>query len=180
MKQTTNYQMNMPEAPDGLSVVPFNENTQKIDSLLHSLTQMASGSYTGTGGMSVTIETPGMRPAALLVCAHEERSLKLNKHKIDEIFFSDCEFSSSGFVMWNGSNIKTHCWNKTDPVYDAVAGEWAEAYIQRFGEIAFTPTSGRLSWELDGAYSEDVDHSGIVNNKVGTIYDWIALGTAEA
>ena len=180
MKQTTNYKLNMPEMSDGLSVVPLNENTQKIDTLLHSLTRMTSGSYTGTGSMSVTIETPGMRPAALLVRSREDISTTLRRYRKDEIFFGEVRFFSSGFVMWSGSSIKKPYWLKSDPIYDAVVEEWVDGYEQKIGEIAFTPAAGSLSWQLTAPYAEDVDHSSIINNKTGTIYEWIALGTAEA
>ena len=180
MKQTTNYKLNMPDVSDGLSVVPLNENTQKLDNLIRGLAKMASGSYTGTGSMKVTIETPGMRPAALLVRACAKLSPNMALKKREDILFYDVELGSSGFVMWNGNNIAKNCWRKEGTVYDPITEETVSGYREYLNEIVFTPADGSLSWTFGTMPVTEVDHSGLINNKSGTTYEWIALGTAEA
>lgn len=180
MKQTTKYKLNMPELSDGFSVAALNENTQKIDDLLHSFVKMACGSYTGDGSMSVTIETPGVRPAALLVRARKKLSPALGVQHRNDIYIADTALESSGFVMWNGNNIATICWRKDGEVNDPITGGLVSGYREYLDEIVFTPEAGSLSWALSTVPASAVDHSGLINNKNGTVYEWIALGSAEA
>mgnify|MGYP003293318994 CR=1 FL=1 len=180
MKQTSKYKLNMPELSDGLSVAALNENMQKVDALLCGLSKMASGSYTGTGSMSVTIETPEMRPAALLVRACAQLTPTMTLKKKEDIIFNDVKLESSGFVLWNGNNIAKKCWRKEGEVYDPVTEEVVSGYREYLGEIVFTPTDGSLSWTLNKTPASEVDHSGLINNKSGIVYEWIALGSAEA
>ena len=179
MKQTTQYKLNMPELSDGLSVAALNENTQKIDDLMHGLVKMVSGSYTGNGSMRVTIETPGMRPAALLMRARKKLTPVLGVHSRGDIYFSDTALESSGFVMWNGDNVATMCWRADGEVYDPVTEMLEIGYREYIDEIVFTPTEGSLSWALSTVPASDLDHSGLINNKNGIVYEWIALGSAE-
>lgn len=180
MKQTTQYKLNMPELSDGLSVAALNENAQKLDDLLHGLVKMASGSYTGNGSMSVTIETPGVRPAALLVRSSAQLTPVAQLKRKRDIVFGDDDLKSSGFVMWGGANIATKCWRKEGELYDPVTEVLESGYREYIDEIVFTPEAGRLSWALSTVPAVEVDHSGLINNKNGIVYEWIALGSAEA
>ncbi|MBR3704480.1 MAG: hypothetical protein IKM11_03210 [Oscillospiraceae bacterium] len=180
MTKTTNYKLNMPEAGDALSIAPLNENTQKIDALLHGMTKMACGSYTGSGSMSVTIATPGMKPQALLVRSCRGSEIAAQPIKLSEVLLSEVSQTASGFLMWIGQDIDINYWVTDGTIWDEEKQDYEDACYEKKGTVVFTSASGSLSWTLSAnpAPTSKIDHSGLVNNGKDLTYEWIAFGTA--
>lgn len=180
MTKTTNYKLNMPEAGDALSIAPLNENTQKIDALLNGMTKMACGSYEGSGSMSVTIATPGMKPHALIVRSHRRSDPAVQPVALSEVSLEEVSHTGSGFIMWTGQDIEKNYWIKDGQIRDEATQKDVDAYREKKGAVVFTGASGSLSWTLGAnpAPTQDIDHSALVNNRKGHTYEWIAFGTA--
>lgn len=175
MKQTKNYLLNLMEVVDVLSAKPLNENAEKIEEALLAQQNaiagklmMATGSYTGNGKRSVTIQTPGFQAKALLL---RER-------------YSGWP-QSTNISLWLGQNIDTGyliAAASNNPPYQYEPGEQFEIRIT--ATIKFEAKTGELKWSIPGIPDKyyDVTTDGgpsAMNNENGTTYEWIAFGTAE-
>lgn len=177
MKQTKNYLLNLMEAADALSAKPLNENAEKIEAALLAQQNaivgklmMATGTYTGNGTRSVTIQTPGFKPEVVLV-----------RYRTTTSGWSDA-FRES---WWSGNNVKV-----SYGVYarsDTVSGGYDAGELRRdtiTDNIRFTASNGSLEWKIyaiDGEYYDIREDGGpsAMNNENGTTYEWVAFGTAE-
>ena len=181
MKQTENYELNLLEIKDTLSPVPLNENAQMIDAALKTLTtataerlKIASGSYTGNGAMSVTIQTPGLKPRAMLVrmrtpigykgqYAYEQPGWVISRY-IDRLEVS------GGWLLWFGWDIPvTYSYVTEYENGKATDGKNANTAVR------FESTFGRLQWSVADANASELPE--LVNNVSDVTYDWIVLGT---
>ena len=175
MKQTTNYGLNLMETADYLSVMPLNENSEKLDTALKALTNItagklmiATGSYTGTGTRVVSILTPGFTPKAML--------LRQASGTWDQTH--DAQW-------WLGSDIpvsyRITASSDTPPgTYEP--GEQFDATIST--TIEFRAKLGSLSWQIPDIPQEyyDVTSDGgstAVKNSRNISFEWIAFGVAE-
>lgn len=186
MKQTENFKLSLMEMTDLLSVKPLNENAEKIDATLTAQAQeigarlkLVGGSYTGDGKHSVTIQTPGIRPQALLMRRVRTVGAMGGVPRFErECGFSDASVDGCCWLMWRGEDIPVQYyrfrWAGDDPVTGEVDAPMYEAVETA---IRFTPEPGSVTWKL--SVDVDFDHSFLVNNKEGEAYEWIAFGTAE-
>ena len=175
MKKTGTYELNLMESSDLMSARPLNENAEKIDAALKAQAEtaagklmMATGSYTGSGTRSVTIQTPGFRPKALML----RRA-------------ANGWYGAEDAYWWLGSDVPT-TYNITaasdTPPGTYEPGDQFNATIRT--TISFTADSGSLAWSIPDLPQEyyDVTSDGgpaaLMNSKA-TSYEWIALGTAE-
>ena len=182
MKQTENFGLKQLESSDLLSAAPLNENAALIDAALQAHQTAISGRlkavggrYTGDGTMSVTIETPGIRPQILLMYPIGTRVGAVQK--IPYPTQSECSFNSASM---NGQ-ISWYAWRGEDvslSYYALSSGSGDDAtYKTSETRVAFTPVSGSISWNL--AAEVPFDQPVLVNNASGEIYEWIAFGVAE-
>lgn len=183
MKQTSKFKLNLVEASDSMSMKPLNENTEAIEQALSEVlnavsarTLVASDRYTGTGTRSVTIQTPGFKPQAVLI-RQEESKVDSNKDSYMRVL--------GGWCMWHGEDMAA--------VYEVYARSEESASGYEAGElrrenveamITFTAGSGFLTWRIPDMPSKYYDvyyekGANVVNNKSGETYEWIAFGTAE-
>lgn len=176
MKQTENYSLNLLELSDPLSLKPLNENAEKIDAALKAQAEaaagklmMATGRYTGSGTRSVTIQTPGFTPRALM----------LRKAR------NDWGYEEYVAHWWLGSDIPiTYGITATSdtPPGTYEPGEQFDATIS--ATISFAADSGSLTWSIPDIPQKyyDVTADGgpwAMSNSKATSYEWIAFGTAE-
>lgn len=185
MKETTNYKLKMPEVSDPLSIVPLNQNAQAIDTALRAMASamggkvvMACGSYTGDGAMSRTIVTAGIKPVALIMYATKYDTLTSGVSK-DEVRLRLLQDEKCGFSAWCGADMDAWYWYRDD-WHNPVTGETTERYYPEKTKIVFTPAMGSLTWKMETEPTADIDHSSLVNNESGVIYEWIAFGTGES
>ena len=176
MRQTENFGLSLIETADMLSPKPLNENTEKIDAALAAQAEaiagklmMATGSYTGSGTRSVTIQTPGFTPKALIV------------RKARDINWINQQDQS----LWLGANVHI-AYNlvasSNEPPYGYEPDEQFETMIA--ADIAFVAAPGQLAWSIPDVPQEyyDVTTDGgpaAINNAKGAVYEWIAFGVAE-
>ena len=181
MKQTENHGLKLVEMSDTLSPTPLNENAQAIEAILHDLStavgghlKIATGSYTGDGTMSVAIETPGLKPKAMLV--RERKTIGYKGHYYFPGWgittYTDKLEAEGGWLLWLGWDI---------PVTYSYVTEYAEDDKAIDGEnvdttVRFTAALGGLQWSVteESAKSQPA----LVNNVDTKTYDWIVLGTA--
>ena len=183
MKQTEKYGLNLLEMKDAISPAPLNENAQVIETLLHNLSvaaegqlKIASGSYTGTGTMSVSIETPGVKPRAMLV--RRQPLIGCGGHHTYQDpawvvpIYTDKLEMEGGWLLWLGWDI---------PVTYSYVTKYNEDGEPTDGEnvdttVRFDATLGGLQWSV----TEDtaVGLPALVNNVMAKKYDWIVIGTA--
>ena len=181
MKQTENYGLNLLEMKDTLSPVPLNENAQMLDVALHSLAteagghlKIATGSYTGDGTMSVAIETPGLKPRAMLV--RRRTAIGSSGYYTYPGWFineyTDKLEAERGWLLWLGWDIPvTYSYvTKYDENGNVLNGTNVETAVR------FAATHGGLRWSV----TEDtaVGMPELVNNVNMWTYDWIVFGTA--
>lgn len=175
MKKTGTYELNLMESSDLMSAKPLNENAEKIDAALKAQAEtaagklmMAAGRYTGSGTRSVTIQTPGFRPKALM--------LRRAVNGWD---------GAEDAYWWLGSDVPA-TYNITaasdTPPDGYEPGEQFTATIRT--TISFTADSGSLTWLIPDIPQEyyDVTSDGgpaALMNSRGVTYEWIALGTAQ-
>lgn len=181
MKQTERYGLNLLEMKDTLSPVPLNENAQAIETVLHNLStaadghlKIATGSYTGDGTMSVAIETPGLKPRAMLV--RERNTIGYVGHYTlpgwGITTHTDKLEAEGGWLLWLGWDI---------PVTYSYVTEYDEDGKATDGEnvntaVRFVSTLGGLQWSVTEATASHLP--ALVNNVNTRTYDWIVLGTA--
>ena len=183
MKQTEKYGLNLLEMKDTLSPVPLNENAQMLDAALHSLAaaadghlKIASGSYTGDGTMSVAIETPGLKPKAMLVRRRPSIGSRGHYTFTEPAWamttYTDKLEVEGGWLLWFGWDIPiTYCRvTRYDENGYAAYGENVETAVR------FAPTLGGLQWSVTEETAVGMPE--LVNNKNTWTYDWIVLGTA--
>lgn len=176
MKQTENYGLNLLELSDPLSLKPLNENAEKIDAALKAQAEvaagklmMATGCYTGNGTRSVTIQTSGFTPRALML----RKSLTAKWGNYNDTHW------------WLGSDISiTYGITATSdtPPGTYEPGEQFDAKIS--AAISFVADSGSLTWSIPDLPQEYYDVTsdsgpGAMSNSKDTSYEWIAFGTAE-
>lgn len=177
MRQTENYGLNILELSDPLSVKPLNENAETIDAAMHTMAtalpgkaMMACGSYSGDGTRSVTINTPGFRPQAVL--------MRQNTGDVrGSLGTAQAMTVSGGWCLWIGTDMQA-----SYGVSAYVNGELRYDTISK--PITFVVNDGSLSWSvpvLPDKYNNVREDEGpnVVNNTAGTVYEWIAFGTAE-
>ena len=180
MKQTKNFLLNLMEAADALSVKPINENTEKIEAALLAQqaggVMMAVGSYMGDGKMSVSIETPGMKPKILFV-REQPTSLGCSGWYPSGKGFTigdntDTLEMDGGWLLWLGQDIPVEYGYVTgyDDEGNAV-GKNANTFVR------FVSNIGGLSWSVSDANAKNL--SRLVNNRNSQKYDWVAIGTAQ-
>ena len=168
MRQTENFGLNLLEASDMLSVKPLNENMEKVEAALRAQQistagklMMATGTYTGDGSRSVTIQTPGFKPKAMIVSQIQGNTWK----------------ALSTVCMWNGSDVSIAYLIYTDGGSSTVAHSLS-------AEIGFSAEFGKLTWSIPAIpdrYTNVVGDEGpdAINNDDDREYAWIAFGTAE-
>lgn len=176
MKQTENYNLNLLEMSDQFSLKPLNDNSEKIEAALKAQAEvaagklmMATGSYTGNGTRSVTIQTPGFTPKAMLL--RRARNDWGHEEYVEH--------------WWLGSDIPTTymitATSDTPPgTYEP--GEQFDATIS--ATISFVADSGSLTWSIPDIPQEYYDVTsdsgpGAMSNSKDTSYEWIAFGSAE-
>lgn len=176
MRQTENFGLSLIETADMLSLKPMNENTEKIDAALAAQSEkiagklmMATGSYTGSGTRSVTIQTSGFTPRALII-RKARNSGWINQQ--DQSW-------------WLGANVHI-AYNlvasSNEPPYGYEPGEQFETMIP--ADIAFVAERGQLAWSIPDVPPEYYDVTtdggpGAINNAKGAAYEWIAFGVDE-
>lgn len=181
MKQTENYGLKLVELQDTLSPAPLNENAQMLDAVLHSLAtaadghlKIATGSYTGNGAMSVSIETPGLKPRAMLV--RKRNTIGCTGHYTlpgwGITTHTDTLEMTGGWLLWLGWDIPVTFSYVTEYDDDGEATDGVNVNTA----VRFTATLGGLQWSV----TEDEASSmpALVNNANLRTYDWIVLGTA--
>ena len=186
MKQTTNYGLNILETADSLSMKPLNESAEKLDTALKGFAQqiegrvmMAKGSYIGDGTLKVTLRTQGMQPQAVLVRKVDAIGAIAGGEELRE---ENCGFRTGGFggigwSLWRGEDIAANYYDVSNEHEDPETGEMVTLYRAKPTTIRFTSEQNGVSWEL--AAELRMDHSALVNNEKGTIYEWIAFGSAQ-
>lgn len=172
MRQTENYGLNLPETADLLSPKPLNENAEKVDAALAALAagcvMMASGSYTGNGAGSVTIQTPGFTPKVVLM--RQKREIGVDE---TGVVYTDTFSVDGGWARWAGEESLTTNVYAPD-VYHASDG--SRGIIGRY-EITFTAKKGSLTWATHYGVFPDINKN--INNSKGVTYEWIAFGYGE-
>ena len=165
MRQTEKFGLNLPDWTDPLSLAPINENTETIANLFGASARVCCGTYTGDGGATGRIETPGMRPVAVL----------MNARKVAGDNYSGGDLSvPNGWAMWVGEDLPAHCY-KLEPSYDGT--NYGDLYYHRYNTVLkFFPENGAVAWGLE---TPGDTPAAAVNNTSGTIYQWIAFGVAE-
>ena len=185
MRQTEHYGLTILELSDPLSVKPLNENAETIDVAMHTMAtalpgkaMMACGSYTGDGTRSVTINTPGFRPKAVL--------MRKNTGVVRGNLGTDQAMTViGGWCLWIGANMQASygVYARADEVSgDSGVGDLRQNTISK--TITFTAGNESLSWSVPALPSKYYDvredeGPNVVNNTAGTVYEWIAFGTAE-
>ena len=177
MKNTEKYQLQLIEPRDLLSPKTLNENTQALERVLDGMetqilrcVRMASGCYTGNGAGSVVIQTPGMEARVVLM----RKMSTIGASSEQEHTLAGGAVSSTGWALWRGEDIAVRCYtgsveNETDE------GE-GERYSIQETTVRFSSVPGNLTWSL--AVTPEGDHSALINNERGTVYEWIAFGFA--
>lgn len=170
MRQTENFGLNLIDASDMLSLKPLNENMEKVDAVLRAQQtstagklMMATGTYSGDGGRSVTIQTPGIRPKTLIVSQIQGNTWK----------------ALSAACMWNGSEV-----NIAYQIGAVKDGGSSSAVYTIKTEISFAAEYEKLTWSIpdipDNYTNVSYDEGPDAINNVGNLkYAWIAFGTAE-
>lgn len=163
MKQTEHFGFLVMEATDQLSPKPLNENVERLDEVMGGMAEglrqrvmMAMGSYTGDGTASVTIRTPGFRPAAVFV--RQKRSIGISS---EGTVHTDSFSVDGGWVCWMGEESLGTNVN---------VSEMANGTEQ----ITFTAETGGLSWTMENAALFGVERN--INNAADVVYEWIAFG----
>lgn len=168
MRQTEKFLLNLIDASDMLSAKPLNENMEKVEAaLLAQQTSaagklmVATGIYTGDGGRSVTVQTPGFTPNVMIVSQIQGNTWK----------------ALSTACMWNGSDVSIAYQIHTDGGSSTVAHSINT-------EISFSAEFGKLTWSIPAIpdrYTNVVGDEGpdAINNDDDREYAWIAFGTAE-
>lgn len=164
MKQTKNYLLNLMEVADVLSAKPLNENAEKIEEALLAQQNaiagklmMATGSYTGNGRRSVTIQTPGFKAKALLLRSTHSTGWP----------------QSTAISLWLGQNIDTGY---------LITVDYGDVRIKT--TITFVAKTGELKWSIPSIpdnYDDVIWDGGpeAINNVDKFAYEWVAFGTAE-
>lgn len=176
MRQTEHFGLSLIETADMLSLKPLNENTEKIDAALAAQAEaiagklmMATGSYTGTGTRSVTIQTPGFTPKALIV-----RKARASNW-----------INQQDQSLWLGADVRITyklVASSNEPPSGYQPDEQFETMIP--ADIAFVAEHGQLAWSIPDvpqAYYDVTTDEGpaAINNAKGAAYEWIAFGVAE-
>ncbi len=176
MKKTEHFSLNLMEAADILSAKPLNENTSKIDAVLKAQADtaagkimLATGRYTGTGGRTVTLLTPGFKPLAMLL------------RRVSNLSWGN----EYGTCWWLGNDIPvgyTIIGASDSPHYGYEPGETYMAGIET--TISFSAEHGKLTWSIPDIPQEyyGVTADGgpaAISNDRGISYEWIAFGTAK-
>lgn len=160
-------------------------SVKTLKTAISGRTMMATGSYTGTGAASVTISTPGFTPSALIMlCAREQYVPGSYDSPVDfsRVTAEPGDFACTGFAMWNGKDINAIYWyeNGTTMDWDDLNQKWVDVpvYSKAAATVKFTPSSGKLKWELTGMDANHVLYKPArqVNNVEGVEYKWIAFG----
>lgn len=181
MKYTGKLGLSLFEKTDRVSYKPINENTEKISGELDAFgaafvsevgarVMMASGKYTGTGGTSVSITTPGFTPKVLLI---KQRSGSIGTSNLST---QDIFASSGGWVMWIGENIPGYGYAKQ--IYPD--GSQRDSTMQY--TVVFTPQKGGLSWQLTWTHDSTKEYTvppSLANNSQLRVYEWVAFGTED-
>ena len=184
MKKTANLGLNLPELSDPLSLRPLNENAETLDAAIGAMAGqingcvvMASGSYTGNGADAVAIQTPGMQAQIVLMrkmaaIGGSDRSGGVLEQEFN---FEGGAISSTGWVLWRGADIAVRYYDVSDAGGDT-DGDEDVRYGTKETNVQFIPAPGSLSWKL--AAVPETDHSALINNESGTVYEWVAFGFA--
>lgn len=181
MKYTGKLGLSLFEKTDRVSYKPINENTEKISGELDAFgaafvsevgarVMMASGKYTGTGGISASITTPGFTPKVMLI---KQRSGSIGTSNLST---QDIFASSGGWVMWIGENIPGA--GHAKQIYPD--GSQRDSYMQY--TVVFTPQKGGLSWQLTWTHDSTKEYTvppSLANNSQLQVYEWVAFGTAD-
>lgn len=174
MKQTENLGLNLLETADLLSPKPLNENAEKVDAALGGMAEkllgrvmMASGSYTGDGTATVTIQTPGFTPKIVLM--RQKREIGVDK---DEGVYTDSFSVDGGWACWAGEEYLVT--NVYAP--DVLMPGGTYGLIGRY-KITFTAEKGSLTWTTHYGSFTDVNKN--INNDKSVTYEWIAFGYEE-
>ena len=178
MKQTENFKLSLMEASDLLSAKPLNENAEKIDTALavHAAAlsgklMMAVGTYVGNDTRSVTVQTPGFKPQAMLMREQDPNGVRSGAESGMSV--------SGGWCLWLGSDL---------PAEYSIGMPEESGYIEKYEYIQttvkFTPEFETITWSIprypDKYTDVRIDHGyQVVNNAAGKTYEWIAFGAAE-
>lgn len=176
MRFTEKFGLNLPEVTDPVSIAPINDNTEMIAALLGKNIRMACGTYLGDDGASKRIETPGMKPVAVLM--NSAGAVGGMETRIDGSLFPLANNLSvpSGWLLWVGADLPAKYYEKKQTAYDPDAGLPTYSYVEYNTMLNFTPGSGYLEWSLETSGDKDAY---AVNNASGVTYQWIAFGEAE-
>ena len=176
MRQTEKFGLNLPDWTDPLSLAPINENTETIANLFGASARVCCGTYTGDGGSTGRIETPGMRPVAVLMNAR-----KVSGRVTEAGYSNSVDFSTpSGWIMWVGEDLPAKYAtveerNHEDPDLNF---EKYYVYTNHDTTLKFYAESGSLAWALE--QTGDIKSAAFaVNNSADTVYQWIAFGVPE-
>ncbi len=185
MKYTGKLSLSLFEKTDRVSYKPINENTEKISGELEAFgaafvsevgerVMMACGKYTGTGGTSVSIATPGFTPKVLLI---KTRETVTPESSSPNAYDGGSHFrSAGGWVMWIGENIPGTGYAKQ--IYPD--GSQMDSSMQY--TVVFTPQKGGLSWQLTWTHDSTKEYTvppSLANNSQLRVYEWVAFGTAD-
>ena len=177
MRFTEKFGLNLPEVTDPVSIAHINDNTEMIAALLGKNIRMACGTYLGDDGATNRIDTPGMKPVAVLMnSAKTVGSMQLGVGENIHSVPSDISVPS-GWLLWVGSDLPAKYYKKqTD--YDPGTGLPTGGYYYKEYNtmLNFTPGSGYLEWSLETLGDKDAYAA---NNASGVTYQWIAFGEAE-
>ena len=179
MRQTVNLGLNLMDAADPLSAKPLNENAEIIDAVIKGLQdaatgrfRMASGSYVGNGTRSVTLDTPGFRPQAILVSVRETVNGSAGSTQKTTIAVQ------GGWCLWVAKKQPP---TNHHPTPTKQTKHNTTKTIR--AEVAFSFGENKTTWSIPALPANyfDIaldDGPNVVNNRQGVTYDWVALGVA--
>lgn len=177
MKFTEKFGLNLPEVTDPVSIARLNDNTEMIAALLGKNIRMVCGTYLGNDGAINRIDTPGMKPVAVLM--NSAKTVGGMETRIDDSLFSVANNLSvpSGWLLWVGADLPAKYYKKQTEVNPDTGLPTGGYYYAGYDTVlAFTPGSGYLEWALETPGDKDAY---AVNNASGVTYQWIAFGEAE-
>ena len=193
MKTTKHYQLKLPEGGDSLSLTPFNENAQAIDTALQANAQ------------KITENTQAISAFQRDIMQEIATVRQENTQNIQTVQQAWMQTLASRTVMACGSYrgdgtksraiqtpgfqpqvvlMRTKGDNLDCGLYNyqgmAVKEGWClwmgEDISTDYGTICFTATDGSLSWSLS---SEKPIAATAMNNSAEQTYQWVAFGTAQ-
>lgn len=194
MKTTKHYQLKLPESGDALSLTPFNDNAQTIDTALHANnqkiienTQAISASQRDT---MQAVEAVRQETAQNIQSMRQDWTQTLANRTVMACGSYRGDGTKSRTIQTLGFQPQVVLMRTKGDSLDcglynyqgmAVKEGWClwmgEDISTDYGIIHFTATDGSLSWSLS---SEKPIAATAMNNGAEQNYQWVAFGTAQS